>query len=99
MLNGRPRGWRWIPEAMGKGCLYGQNLSEVCQGFGLGVRKTREARGSRKRTKAGMSLKRKDMPICDRPIKILGRIPPSYPWMLPNPSITAGANREGVCQH
>jgi len=41
-------------------------------GARVGGRETKRASGSRKRTKAGMSLKRKDMQICDRPIKVFG---------------------------
>src|SRR5215470_476400 len=44
-----------------------------CRGFGFGGRETSGAKGSRKRTKAGMYLKKKDMPIYDRPIKVFGR--------------------------
>jgi len=41
-------------------------------GVRVGGKVTGGASGSRKRTKAGISLKRKDMPICDRPIKVFG---------------------------
>jgi len=55
-----------------KGGLHRQNLSEEMPGLQLRVRKPQECGGSRKRTKAGMPLKGKDMPICDRPIKVFG---------------------------
>ena len=40
-------------------------------GSGLGRQETNGGRGSRKRTKAGMSQKRRGISICHRPIKVL----------------------------
>jgi len=53
-----------------KAGLYGRAWPQNCQGSGLAVRKRR---GAREANKTGMFMKRKDMPICDRPIKVWER--------------------------
>ena len=49
------------------------DMNDALPDVRVGDHETKGARGSRKRTKAGMSLKGKDMPICDCPIKVLDK--------------------------